>query len=295
MILVDDFVFYFKVFYDKLEYLFCENLKELCYGYIREWFFIESFKCFFVIFLGYNESNVSEIIIKLESKLMDVKFSKGVYEDIILERKCELIKKCFEVLIVLCDSEFKIWLGKMDLWWLLCGECFSLDKQDYRIILLYFNVVNNDNEYVGLCYCDLCVLDNKSLFNFSCEFKIFIIFGVLFVRVVGFDFEEYYIDDNGCVKISFFWGEKLVVGIDKIFCWVCVFQVWFGEGFGSQFIFCIGSEVLVSFIQGNFDYLVIVGIVYNGQNILFFFFFENNCKFGFIICSVKNGKKGEGY
>lgn len=113
--------------------------------------------------------------------------------------------------------------------------------------------------------------------------------------MVGPDSEEYYTDDNGRVKISFLWGEKSAAGTDKTSCWVRVSQVWSGEGFGSQFIPRIGSEVLVSFIQGNPDYPVIVGTVYNGQNTSPFSLPENNCKSGFITRSVKNGKKGEGH
>lgn len=118
-----------------------------------------------------------------------------------------MIKKRSEALIASCDSELKIWSGKTDSWWLSCGECFSLDKQDYRITSLYLNAVNNDNEHAGLCYCDLCASDNKSSLNFSREFKTPIIPGVLLARVVGPDSEEYYTDDNGRVK-SAFSGEK---------------------------------------------------------------------------------------
>lgn len=295
MTLADDPASHPKASYDKLEHLPCENLKESRHGYIREWSFTESLKCPSVTLSGYNESNVSEITIKSESKLTDVKPSKGVYEDIIPERKRELIKKRSEALIASCDSELKIWSGKTDSWWLSCGECFSLDKQDYRITSLYLNAVNNDNEHAGLCYCDLCASDNKSSLNFSREFKTPIIPGVLLARVVGPDSEEYYTDDNGRVKISFLWGEKSAAGTDKTSCWVRVSQVWSGEGFGSQFIPRIGSEVLVSFIQGNPDYPVIVGTVYNGQNTSPFSLPENNCKSGFITRSVKNGKKGEGH
>ncbi|MFP1526956.1 phage baseplate assembly protein V [Escherichia coli] len=42
---------------------------------------------------------------------------------------------------------------------------------------------------------------------------------------------------------------------------VRVSQAWSGDGFGSQFIPRIGSEVLVSFIQGNPDYPIVVGTV----------------------------------
>ncbi|MDD8353787.1 type VI secretion system tip protein VgrG [Escherichia coli] len=295
MTLADNPASHPKAPYDKLEHLPGENLKESHHGYISEWSFTESLKYPAVTLTGYNESNVNEITIKSESKVTDVKSSKGIYEDIIPEGKLKLIKERSEVLMASCDSELKIWSGKTNSWWLSCGERFSLDKQDYRITSLYLNAVNNDTEHAGSCYCDLCASDNKSSLNIKGKFTPPVIPGVLLARVVGPDSEEYYTDENGRVKISFLWGEKSTSGTDKTSCWVRVSQIWSGEGFGSQFIPRIGSEVLVSFIQGNPDYPVIVGTVYNGQNKAPFSLPENNCKSGFVTRSVKNGKKGEGH
>ncbi|MFP1464051.1 phage baseplate assembly protein V [Escherichia coli] len=96
----------------------------------------------------------------------------------------------------------------------------------------------------------------------------------------------------GRVKIRFLWGKcprqvqrKAPVG--------SVYEAWSGDGFGSQFIPRIGSEVLVSFIQGNPDYPIVVGTVYNGQNKPPFSLPENNCKSEFVTRSVKN-EKGRG-
>ncbi|WP_208464005.1 type VI secretion system Vgr family protein [Escherichia coli] len=296
MTLADDPASHPKASYDKLEHLPDEkNLKESQHGYISGWSVTENLKCPAVTLSGYNESNVNEITIKSESKMTDVKSSKGIYEDIIPEGKRELIKKRSEALMASCDSELKIWYGKTNSWWLSCGERFSLDKQDYRITSLYINAVNNDIEHAGSCYCDLCASDNKTSLNFKGEFNSPVIPGVLLARVVGPDSEEYYTDENGRVKISFLWGKQSTSGTDKTSCWVRVSQVWSGEGFGSQFIPRIGSEVLVSFIQGNPDYPVIVGTLYNGQNKPPFSLPVNNCKSGFVTRSVKNGKKGEGH
>ncbi|HDD9276520.1 TPA: type VI secretion system tip protein VgrG [Escherichia coli] len=295
MTLADDPASHPKASYDKLKYLPGEKLKKSNNGYISEWSVTENIKCPAVALSGYNESNVSEITIKSESKLTDVKSSKGIYEDIIPDGKRELIQKRSEALMASCDSELKIWSGKTDSWWLSCGERFSLDGKDYRITSLYLNAVNSDIKCAGSCYCDLCASDNKSPLNFKGKFNSPVIPGVLLARVVGPDSEEYYTDKYGRVKISFLWGEKSTSGTDKTSCWVRVSQVWSGEGFGSQFIPRIGSEVLVSFIQGNPDHPVIVGTVYNGQNKPPFSLPENNCKSGFVTRSVKNGKKGEGH
>ncbi|HFF3959687.1 TPA: type VI secretion system Vgr family protein [Escherichia coli] len=283
--------------YYKLEHLPSEYIMESNPGYISEWSVTENLKCPSVTLSGYNESNVSEITIKSESKMTDVKSSKGIYEDIIPDGKRELIKNRSEALMASCDSELKLWTGKTTSWWLSCGERFTLAGQEYRITSLSLHAVNNDIHdritCAGSCYCDLYAADNKSPLHVQGEAPV--IPGVLLARVVGPDSEEYYTDEYGRVKIRFLWGEKSTSGTDKTSCWVRVSQVWSGEGFGSQFIPRIGSEVLVSFIQGNPDYPVIVGSVYNGQNKPPFSLPENNCQSGFVTRSVKNGKKGEGH
>lgn len=295
MTLADDPASHPKASLDELEHLPSENLRKSNHGYISEWSITENLKCPAVELSGYNESNVSEITIKSESKMTDVRSSKGVYEDIIPDGKRELIKRRSEALMASCDSELKIWSGKTNSWWLSCGERFSLGGQDYRITSLYLNASNNDIQCSGSCYCDLYASDNKSPINFKGKLNYPVIPGVLLARVVGPDSEEYYTDEYGRVKIRFLWGERSTSGTDKTSCWVRVSQVWSGEGFGSQFIPRIGSEVLVSFIQGNPDSPVIVGTVYNGQNKPPFSLPENNCKSGFVTRSVKNGKKGEGH
>ncbi|HAI1415431.1 TPA: type VI secretion system tip protein VgrG [Escherichia coli] len=295
MILADDPSSHPKATYDKLEYLPSENLKESAHGYMTEWFAIENLKCPSVTLSGYNEGNLSEITITSESRITGVKASKGVYEDILPEGKREVIQKRSEAVMASCDSEIKSWYGKTNSWWLSCGERFSLDKQDYRITELHLNAVNNHIEDAGYFNCNLCASDNKGVIKFKSKFNSPVIPGVLLARVVGPESEEYYTDEYGRVKIRFLWGEKSTSGTENSSCWVRVSQVWSGDGFGSQFIPRVGSEVLVSFIQGNPDNPIIIGSVYNGQNKPPFSLPENNCKSGFITRSVKNGKKGEGH
>ncbi|EFL3757217.1 TPA: type VI secretion system Vgr family protein [Escherichia coli] len=294
MLLADDPASHPKASYDKLEHLPGETLKISNNGYISEWSVTANLKCSSVTLSGYNENNVSEITIKSDSKMTDVKSSKGIYEDIIPDGKRELIKKRSEALMASCDSELKLWTGKTTSWWLSCGERFSLSGEDYRITSLSLHAVNNDIhdtiKCARSCYCDLYASDNKSPLHVKGKSPV--IPGVLQARVVGPDSEEYYTDEYGRVKIRFLWGEKSTSGTDKTSCWVRVSQAWSGEGFGSQFIPRIGSEVLVSFIQGNPDYPVIVGSLYNGRNKPPFSLPENNCQSGFV---TRSGKKGEGH
>lgn len=108
--------------YYKLEHLPSEYIMESNPGYISEWSVTENLKCPSVTLSGYNESNVSEITIKSESKMTDVKSSKGIYEDIIPDGKRELIKNRSEALMASCDSELKLWTGKQ-----LHGGCHAVN------------------------------------------------------------------------------------------------------------------------------------------------------------------------
>lgn len=87
--------------------------------------------------------------------------------------------------------------------------------------------------------------------------------GVLSAKVVGPASEEIHTDEMGRIKIQFHW-DKEHSGDDSSSCWVRVNQFGNGARFGAQFIPRVGSEVLVSFIDGDPDRPVVTGTVYNG-------------------------------
>lgn len=64
--------------------------------------------------------------------------------------------------------------------------------------------------------------------------------------------------------------------------------------FGLQFIPRVGSEVLVGFIQGNPDYPLVTGSVYNGQNKPPFTLPDDKFESGFVSRST-NGSMEEGH
>ena len=78
--------------------------------------------------------------------------------------------------------------------------------------------------------------------------------------VIGPDGEEIYTDQFGRVKVMFPW-DRLGSGT----AWARVSQVWAGNNWGAMFLPRIGQEVLVDFMEGNPDYPVIVGRVYNAE------------------------------
>jgi type VI secretion system secreted protein VgrG len=78
--------------------------------------------------------------------------------------------------------------------------------------------------------------------------------------VIGPSGEEIYTDQFGRIKVMFPW-DRLGSGT----AWARVSQVWAGNNWGAMFLPRIGQEVLVDFMEGNPDYPVIVGRVYNAE------------------------------
>ena len=76
----------------------------------------------------------------------------------------------------------------------------------------------------------------------------------------GEDGEEISTNQYGQVRVQFFWDSA-----QQSF-WARVAQPLAGSQWGAQFIPRVGMEVLVEFEQGDPDYPVVVGCLYNGNN-----------------------------
>jgi type VI secretion system secreted protein VgrG len=83
--------------------------------------------------------------------------------------------------------------------------------------------------------------------------------------VVGSQGTEICSDEYGRIKVQFHWDREHQHNEDSS-CWVRVAQSWAGSGFGAQFIPRVGQEVLVDFLEGNPDLPIIIGSVYNRDN-----------------------------
>lgn len=80
--------------------------------------------------------------------------------------------------------------------------------------------------------------------------------------VVGSSGEEIFTDKYGRVKVQFFWdrdGKKN----EQSSCWVRVATMWAGSKWGGIHIPRIGQEVVVTFVEADPDAPIIVGSVYN--------------------------------
>src|SRR6266446_1135938 len=82
--------------------------------------------------------------------------------------------------------------------------------------------------------------------------------------VVGPAGEEIYTDKYGRVKVQFHWDREGKMN-ENSSCWVRVSYPWAGKGWGGLNIPRIGQEVIVDFLEGNPDQPIIIGRVYNAQ------------------------------
>ena len=106
--------------------------------------------------------------------------------------------------------------------------------------------------------------------------------------VVGQAGEEIFPDKFGRVKVQFFWdrhGKK----DDNSSCWIRVAQPWAGKNWGFVAIPRVGHEVVVDFLEGDPDQPIIVGSVYNADNMPPYTLPDNKTQTGIKTRSSKGG------
>jgi type VI secretion system secreted protein VgrG len=91
-----------------------------------------------------------------------------------------------------------------------------------------------------------------------------VIQGLQTAVVTGPKGEEIYTDKYGRVKVQFFWDRKGKKD-ENTTCFIRVAEPWAGKRWGSIFTPRIGQEVVVSFLEGDPDRPLIIGSVYNGD------------------------------
>jgi type VI secretion system secreted protein VgrG len=82
--------------------------------------------------------------------------------------------------------------------------------------------------------------------------------------VVGPKGEEIYVDKYGRVKVQFHWDRQGKKN-ENSSCWIRVAQAWAGKRWGASFWPRIGQEVVVAFLEGDPDQPIVVGSVYNAE------------------------------
>lgn len=83
--------------------------------------------------------------------------------------------------------------------------------------------------------------------------------------VVGPSGEEIFTDIYGRIKVQFHWDREGTNNEDSS-CWVRVASHWAGKQWGAIHLPRIGQEVVVDFLEGDPDQPIVVGSVYNAEN-----------------------------
>jgi type VI secretion system secreted protein VgrG len=96
--------------------------------------------------------------------------------------------------------------------------------------------------------------------------------------------EEIWPDKYGRVRVRFHWDREA-----KSACWVRVAQAWAGKAWGHQWIPRVGDEVVVTFLEGDPDRPLIVGSVYNHDNMPPFALPDNKTQSGILTRSSPHG------
>lgn len=106
--------------------------------------------------------------------------------------------------------------------------------------------------------------------------------------VVGPSGEEIFTDKYSRVKVQFHWDR---VGTNDVnsSCWLRVATPWAGTQWGTIHIPRIGQEVIVGFIEGDPDQPIIVGSVYNADNMPPYTLPDNKTQSGIKSRSSKSG------
>lgn len=91
--------------------------------------------------------------------------------------------------------------------------------------------------------------------------------GVQTAVVVGSaDDAEIHTDKYGRIKVQFHWDRRGKFDHDSS-CWVRVGTPWAGKKWGMIHIPRVGQEVIIDFLEGNPDRPIVVGSVYNAQQL----------------------------
>jgi type VI secretion system secreted protein VgrG len=111
--------------------------------------------------------------------------------------------------------------------------------------------------------------------------------------VVGPKGEEIWVDKFGRVKVQFHW-DRIGAMDENSSCWVRVSSTWAGSNFGGIFIPRIGMEVIIDHLNGDPDYPILTGVVYNAQNMPPWDLPANATQSGWKTKSSKGGAPGAG-
>lgn len=248
---------------------------------------------------GYNMQKAAEVADNQDSTSKTQSVYHLKFTDVTpLAERAQITSKTINAMEAF-EANTQLFDATVNAHWLSCGEVFSLtahptDNDSYRIQALSLEATNNFESKTCNYQCEIQSLRNSVKWRPVCTRTPPDIAGVLIAKVVGPASEEIHTDEYGRIKIQFPWDTENK-NDDTSSCWVRVSQPWTGSKFGFQFIPRIGSEVMVSFIQGNPDFPLVTGSVYNGQNKLPFTLPDEKTESGFATRSTSKGGMEDGH
>jgi len=172
-------------------------------------------------------------------------------------------------------TEFELAEAETNVRDIAVGRLFSLtnaprkdQEKDYLIVSAEWDLRNNTYEASvneDAAYgCTMTVLQSKQQFRPARSTPRPTMGGPQTAVVVGPGGEEIYTDKYGRVKVQFHWdryGKKN----ENSSCWMRVSSPWAGANWGGVAIPRIGQEVVVDFLEGDPDQPLIVGRLYNAD------------------------------
>ncbi|MGJ3700010.1 type VI secretion system Vgr family protein [Variovorax sp. AFSI2.2] len=111
--------------------------------------------------------------------------------------------------------------------------------------------------------------------------------------VVGPAGEEIYTDEYGRIKVQFHWDRYGKMD-ENSSCWIRVSQTWAGSNYGTMHVPRIGQEVIVDFLNGDPDYPIVTGRVYNAAQMPPWGLPANKTQSGILTRSSQGGTPGDG-
>jgi type VI secretion system secreted protein VgrG len=172
-------------------------------------------------------------------------------------------------------TEFELAEAETNVRDIAVGRLFSLtnaprkdQEKDYLIVSADWDLRNNTYEASinedAAYSCTMTVLQSKQQFRPARSTPRPTMGGPQTAVVVGPSGEEIYTDKYGRVKVQFHWdryGKKN----ENSSCWMRVSSPWAGANWGGVAIPRMGQEVVVDFLEGDPDQPLIVGRLYNAD------------------------------
>jgi type VI secretion system secreted protein VgrG len=172
-------------------------------------------------------------------------------------------------------SEFELAEAECNVREIAVGRLFGFtnaprkdQEKDYLIVSAEWDLQNNTYETVtqedAVYHCTMKVLQSKQQFRPARSTPRPTMGGPQTAVVVGPGGEEIYCDKYGRVKVQFHWdryGKK----DQNSSCWIRVSNPWAGANWGGMAVPRMGQEVVVDFLEGDPDQPIIIGRVYNAD------------------------------